>query len=338
MMKSPLFWWKARGFYSFFLYPISWIYSFISSKLMKRGQRLHAPIPVICVGGFVMGGTGKTPTALAIAKAVIDKNLKPGFLSRGYGRKSRISFRVDLEKHSAYDVGDEPLLLARRAVTIVTSDRKIGVQMLLQEGVDIIIMDDGFHSADLQADFSLIVVNSHRGLGNGLVFPAGPLRVPLSRQLSYVDAILYVGNKKNVISSIKNKSVYFAKLKPRLTFDLSGKKVLAFSGIADTEKFFTTVRQLGALIEQCYSFGDHAHLSDKKIAYLLDQAQQKGLILVTTAKDAMRLHKRPGRAEEIFAKSMVIEVDIVFENPDDLTNLVEMTVVSFANSNKKPCG
>ncbi|PWL04685.1 tetraacyldisaccharide 4'-kinase, partial [Candidatus Liberibacter asiaticus] len=96
-------------------------------------------------------------------------------------------------------------------------------------------------------------------------------------------------------------------LKPRLTFDLSGKKVLAFSGIADTEKFFTTVRQLVALIEQCYSFGDHAHLSDKTIAYLLDQAQQKGLILVTAAKDAMRLHRRPGIAEEIFAKSMVIE-------------------------------
>ncbi|AKK19954.1 tetraacyldisaccharide 4'-kinase [Candidatus Liberibacter africanus] len=337
MIKTPLFWWKPRGFLSLLLYPISLIYSFISSILMKNGQRFRAPIPVLCIGGFVMGGTGKTPTALAIAKAVIDKNIKPGFLSRGYGRKSKTSLLVDLEKHDSCDVGDEPLLLAQLAVTVVTSDRKRGVQMLLQEGVDIIIMDDGFHSASLHADFSLIVVDCHRGLGNGLVFPAGPLRVPLSRQLSYVDAILYVGNTKNVVSSIKNKPFYFAKLEPRLKFDFSGKKVLAFSGIADTKKFFTTMRQLGALVEKHYSFGDHAHIKSKKIAHILDQAQRDNLILVTTAKDAMRLHKRPGIAQELLSKSIVVEVDIVFEESNNIADLIEMTFISFYKNNKKSC-
>ncbi|MEG8098656.1 tetraacyldisaccharide 4'-kinase [Candidatus Liberibacter brunswickensis] len=335
MIKTPLFWWKPRGFRSLLLYPISFIYSFISSRLMKNGQRWRAPIPIICIGGFVMGGTGKTPTALAIAKTIIDKNLKPGFLSRGYGRKSIKSLIVNLEKHCAYDVGDEPLLLAQLAVTVVTIDRKVGVQMLVQEGVDIIIMDDGFHSADLQADFSLIVVNCYRGLGNGLVFPAGPLRVPLSRQLLYVDAILYVGDKKDLVSCIKNKPVYFAKLKPRLQFDLSGKKVLAFSGISDTEKFFITVRKLGASIDKCYSFGDHSHLSNKKIEYLIDQSKRYNLILVTTSKDAIRLHNRIGIAKELLAKIIVIEVDIIFEDPDNIIDLVEKTFVSFYKNNKK---
>lgn len=333
MIKTPLFWWKSQGLCSLFLYPISLIYGAISSIRMKYGRRWDAPIPIICVGGFVMGGTGKTPTALALASAVIDKNLKPGFLSRGYGRKSTLSLRVDLEKHGAYDVGDEPLLLAQRAIVVVTNDRKMGVKMLLQERVDIIIMDDGFHSADLRVDFSLIVVDSHRGLGNGLVFPAGPLRVPLSRQLLYVDAILYVGDTKNIIPSIKNKLIYFSKLEPRLKFDFSKTRVFAFSGIADTKKFFTTIQKLGAIIEKHYSFGDHAHLSDKKIECILDQAQQDNLVLVTTEKDAMRLYKRFGIAEKLLSISIVIGVDMIFQDPTNLSDILDKTILSFDNRN-----
>ncbi|MBL0848591.1 MAG: tetraacyldisaccharide 4'-kinase [Candidatus Liberibacter ctenarytainae] len=329
MIKSPLFWWKSFSLYSLALYPFSFIYGLIASRMMKNGSRWNIPVPILCIGNFVMGGAGKTPTALAMASAIINRNLKPGFLSRGYGRKLKSAHRVDLEKHGSYDVGDEPLLLAHKAVTVVANDRRIGAQMLLQEGVDIIIMDDGFHSADLKTDFSLLIVDSFRGLGNGFVFPSGPLRVPLSTQLLYVDAILYVGDSKNIISGIDMKRTYFAQLKPRQGLNLSDVRVLAFAGIADTDKFFITLQNLGAILVERYSFGDHAYLSDKEMDFLIDRAERENLVLVTTEKDAMRLRKRSGISKNLLSQSMVIGVEMVFENPENPASIVEETFASF---------
>ncbi|MBA5724221.1 tetraacyldisaccharide 4'-kinase [Candidatus Liberibacter sp.] len=337
MIKAPSFWWRKFSFYSLVLYPMSLIYGVVVSWLMRHGRRWDVVVPVLCVGNFVMGGAGKTPTALALAIAAIDKNLKPGFLSRGYGRKFKFPICVDLSRHGAFDVGDEPLLLARQATTVVANNREIGAQMLIQEGVDIIIMDDGFHSANLKADLSLVVVDSRRGLGNRLVFPAGPLRVPLPTQLLYTDAILYIENSDNTDFPVffTAKPAYFSRLKPRLEFDFSNIKVLVFSCIADTEKFFITVKNLGAALSQCHSFGDHMHLSDKKIEFLLNQAESENLVLVTTEKDAARLQKRPGIAEKLLSKCLIIRADMVFQNPEDPLHLIEMTLAFFSNKKKQ---
>ncbi|AGA64228.1 Tetraacyldisaccharide 4'-kinase [Liberibacter crescens BT-1] len=334
MIKTPSFWWLKFSWISLALLPLSFIYGLISSWRMKHSRRKKVLVPVICVGNFVMGGAGKTPTSLALAVAAMNRGLKPGFLSRGYGRKSKHPILVDVEKHGAFDVGDEALMLAAYASTVVSHNRVEGANLLIKEAVDIIIMDDGFQTSQLIINLSFGVIDLRRGLGNLCVFPAGPLRVPLKTQASYADIILCIGDKEAMNSKLSiynnlGKPVYFAKLQPKLGFDYFGIHVLAFSGIADPKKFFLTVKSLGAVLVESYPFADHAVLKDEQITFLLTRAEQKKLKLVTTAKDAARLTNRLGIAQELLSKILIIEVELVFEDPLTPLNFIDRAVTLF---------
>jgi tetraacyldisaccharide 4'-kinase len=315
--EAPPFWWTKPDWRARALWPFSFVYGRIAGYRMAHARRASVPVPVICVGNFTVGGAGKTPTALTLARAAREKGLKAGFLSRGYGGLLDVTTVVDPSHHLATAVGDEPLLLAREALTVISRRRVEGAERLVKEGVDLIIMDDGFQSARLTIDYALVVIDTMRGIGNGHIVPGGPVRAPIGRQLSYASALLKVGSGNAADRIVRmaaraGKPFFASSLKVIGQNDLAGRKVLAFAGIADPEKFFRTVGSLGAEIAVRRSFGDHAHLSDDEISDMLDLADRDGLEIVTTSKDMVRLNGQHGKAAKLAARARVIDVEMVF--------------------------
>lgn len=317
--EAPPFWWTKPDWRARLLWPVSYLYGRIAGKRMANGRRASVPVPVICVGNFTVGGAGKTPTALALARQAKEKGLKPGFLSRGYGGSARGITVVDPDKHTAVVVGDEPLLLAREALTVISRRRIEGARRLVEEGADLIIMDDGFQSAQLAIDYALLVIDANSGIGNGHIVPGGPLRAPLGEQLRHTSGLLKVGSGKAADAVVRmaaraGKPFFTAVLKVRGQEGLAGQSVLAFAGIADPQKFFRTVRSTGATIVVHRPFGDHQHLSDAAITDVLDTARRHDLKIVTTSKDYVRLLGRSGAAQQLVAESLVIEVEMTFSD------------------------
>jgi tetraacyldisaccharide 4'-kinase len=315
--EAPPFWWTKPDWRAWALFPISFIYGRIAGYRMANARRASVPVPVICVGNFTVGGAGKTPTALTLGRAARQKGLKPGFLSRGYGGSMDVTTVVDPKHHRASAVGDEPLLLAREALTVVSRRRAEGAARLVKEGVDLIIMDDGFQSGRLAIDYALVVIDTVRGVGNGHIVPGGPVRAPLRMQLRQATALLKVGSGNAADRIVRmaaraGKPFFAASLKPRDQAELKGRKVLAFAGIADPRKFFRTVEEIGAPVVAERSFGDHQHLSDDEIDEILTTATAEELEIVTTAKDFARLVGHNGRGAELMRRCRVIDVDMTF--------------------------
>lgn len=328
---SPPFWWMKADWRAYALSPLSYIYGQVAGRRMERAPRLAMPVPVICAGNFTAGGAGKTPTALALAEAAKAKGHVPGFLSRGYGGSLDVTTVVDAENHRAEAVGDEPLLLSRTALTVIARNRAEGAQRLIDRGATLIIMDDGFQSARIAIDYALVVLDSHRSIGNGFVIPAGPLRAPMAVQLRHANAILKVGDGDNADFLIRQAAragiaVMEAALKPRPMPELLGRRVLAFAGIADPGKFYRTVESLGAEIAIRRDFPDHAHLEEDQIRDLLETARKEDLILVTTAKDQVRLRGRTGAARDLAAAMRVVEVDMRFDDPRAPLGIIDRAV------------
>ncbi len=328
---APPFWWTKADWRAYALSPFSWIYGGISGRRMDRAKRASIAVPVLCVGNFTVGGAGKTPTAIALARAATARGLKPGFLSRGYGGSLDVTTVVDPTHHRARDVGDEPLLLAREALTVICRKRVEGARRLVAEGADLIIMDDGFQSARLVFDFSLLVIDSRRGIGNGHLIPSGPVRAPIVQQIRHASALLKIGNGDRADALVRRaaragRQIYSADVEALDDGNLKGVPVLAWCGIADPEKFFRTVRETGATIVETRSFPDHHHFSEDEISDLLDHAAEKDCLLITTAKDRVRLEADHGRAGELAEKSRVIEVEIRFDDPTSPLKIIEATL------------
>ncbi|WP_320195470.1 tetraacyldisaccharide 4'-kinase [Agrobacterium rosae] len=318
--EAPPFWWEQPGWQAWALSPFSYLYGKVAGRQMRTSKRTSVPVPVICIGNFTVGGAGKTPTAIAIARAAIDKGLKPGFLSRGYGGTLDVTTLVDVAHHRSVDVGDEPLLLAREATTVISRKRVDGARRLVAEGVDFIIMDDGFQSARLTLDYALVVIDTQRGIGNGHFVPGGPVRAPLFEQMRQLSAILKVGNGQAADAIVRTasragKPVFVSSIQPRPQPDFAGKRVLAYAGIADPNKFYRTVEQLGGEIVVKRSFPDHHHFSDEDIQNVAEEAAKLDLLPVTTAKDAVRLAGHHGGAAQLLERTLVIEIDMKFDDP-----------------------
>lgn len=331
--EAPPFWWTRKDWRAWSLWPIATVYGRVAGTLMNRRRRHAVPVPVICVGNFTVGGAGKTPTAVAIARAAVEKGLKPGILSRGYGGTLDVTTIVDPGHHRSTAVGDEPLLLAREALTVISRRRIAGAEKLVEEGVDLIIMDDGFQSARLVVDYALIVVDSFRGIGNGAIVPAGPVRAPIAVQMRHLDAILKVGKGDAADQFVRQasrggKPVLRSDVLPRDPDLLRGRRVFAFAGIADPNKFYRTLADLGAEIVDRQGFPDHHQLEDDEIADLLQRSEAEDLQLVTTAKDHVRLSGQHGKAEELLEKSMVVEVDMVFDDPEAPSRIIDLAIAA----------
>jgi tetraacyldisaccharide 4'-kinase len=309
-MREPAFWWRNSGILpgllSTLLAPVAAGYGIAAARRM-RGQGPHigarAGVPVICVGNFTLGGSGKTPTAIAIAGMLAAAGHKPALLTRGYGGAEAGPVIVDPHHDDAAKVGDEALLLAQAAPTIVARDRVAGASTATANGADVIVMDDGLQNPSLQKDFSIAVVDGSRGVGNGRVFPAGPLRAPLAAQFACVDALLVIGGSAGAAgldNDIRTRRipVFHGELEPdRAAIDAAGgRPVLAFAGIGNPDKFFATVTAAGIEIAERRAFADHHRYSGEEAGDLVMQAERRGLRLLTTAKDHARMSGDPNLA------------------------------------------
>ena len=276
--------------------PLGVVYSQITRLRRILYKNWQPTIPVICIGNVTTGGTGKTPTAIAIAQLLKNKGLDVHFLSRGYGGSSRIPTQVSPALHSATQVGDEPLLLADVAPTWVSPDRQLGAQKAISAGADILVMDDGFQNLSIRKTLSIVVVDGEIGFGNSRVMPAGPLREPLMDGLERADAVLIVGedqfNLSNTLMPHQEKGLTLFKgtLEASKNIEnLRNTRVLAFAGIGRPNKFYSTLRKLGCEITDTYSFPDHHVYSIDEVQWLVQKAVNMSAQLITTTKDKARL-------------------------------------------------
>jgi tetraacyldisaccharide 4'-kinase len=309
-MRAPNFW-KHKGIVAHLLAPLGALHGASIAFKAAHASPYRAPMPVICIGNLTAGGSGKTPVAIAIGRMLQARGKAPVFLTRGYGGKAGAPLLVK-PHHTARVAGDEALLLARTAPTIVSRDRAIGAAKAAEEKADVLVMDDGFQNFALAKDLSLVVVDGGGGFQNGMVLPAGPLREPVAQGLSRADAVVIVGGGTPDLAGYAG-PVLRAHLAP-LPNAFAGRKVFAFAGIGRPQKFYDTLRATGAFVQGTQDFADHHFYDAQDLQGLRDQA--RGYPMVTTEKDLVRI--APEQRQGIAA----LAVEARFDDPAALETLL----------------
>ena len=323
-MRAPRFWSMPEPtLLARTLSPLGAIYAGATARRLRRGGGYRARVPVICVGNINAGGTGKTPTVIALAGLLADRGLAVGVVSRGHGGSETGPVQVDPARHGAAEVGDEPLLIAAFAPIWVSRDRAAGVRAAEAAGVDVILLDDGFQNPGVAKDLSLVVVDAEVGFGNGLPIPAGPLRESVAAGLARADAVLTIGGaaaqarfgeRWGTQISVPRLTAHLAPLQTGLP--LRGLRVVAFAGIGRPQKFFQTLEAEGAEVLRAVPLGDHQPLTTALMTRLAGEAKLRGAQLVTTEKDAVRLPKA-------FRQNvMTVPVRLVFDDPGAVSRLL----------------
>ena len=321
MRRAPLFWAEPAGVLANLLMPIGAAWDSVGRLQQALSKPYSPPVPVICIGNLVAGGSGKTPVALAICSHLAAQGLDVHIVTRGYGGRLGGPVRVDAARHDTAAVGDEALLLAARAPCWVARDRAAGVRAAVAAGAEIVLFDDGFQNPTVAKTLSLLVVDAAYGFGNRRVIPAGPLRESLIRGLARADSLVLLGaeaetghgNRPEIGGELP---VLQAVLAPVAGERLAGSRLLAFAGIGRPEKFFASLRRLGAVLVGTRAFPDHHPFRAAQIAELRHEAERAHARLVTTAKDIMRLPPANRTGIE------VLEVEIRWADPDALCSFL----------------
>lgn len=326
MLDEPGWWYARQGRVAGpLLAPLGHLYGAVARRRYEKASPYRARLPVICVGNFTAGGTGKTPLTLHLAHRLAALGHQPVALTRGYAGRLKGPYWVDAERDGPGDVGDEPLLLSATLRTMLSRDRAAGARAI-ETGphpATVILMDDGLQNGTIAKDLVIAVVDGQRGFGNGRIIPAGPLRAPLAFQMQLVDLILVnegVGSDGAVADTLRRE---FAGAVLRATTTPVGDvawvreaPLLAWAGIGGPDRFFRLLETLGGDVRIRRRFPDHHMLSEAEAGELLQAAQASGTRLVTTAKDRARLDRRGGAAAELARASRVLEVGLAFSQGD----------------------
>jgi tetraacyldisaccharide 4'-kinase len=326
-MRAPAFWQNppdAPGWQAHLLAPLSALYGAATARRIRRTPDIAPSCPVVCVGNINAGGTGKTPTVIALIERLRPLNVH--VVSRGHGGNETGPTRVNERRHKAADVGDEPLLIAAFAPTWIARSRAEGVSAAQQDGADIILLDDGFQNPSVAKSLSIVVVDAALGFGNGRVLPAGPLRETVEQGLKRADLLLSIGDARAQAHFIKTwgKQVSVLHITAHLKtletgINWKGQRVMAFAGIGYPEKFFATLRGLGAELLRAEALTDHQPLTEPLMKRLEIEARALSAQLVTTEKDAVRLP--PSFRQRVLTLPVRLEFDDDTQLNDALNHL-----------------
>ncbi len=312
-MKTPSHW-RHKNLIAYTLYPLGVLYGTATALRQRFVKPQKCEAKVICIGNLTAGGTGKTPVSVSIAELLQKQNKKVCFLTRGYGGTLQ-GIKVT-PQHQAYEVGDEPLLLARQAPVIVNHHRVEGAKQAISQGADYIIMDDGFQNPSLHKDISLLVIDGESGFGNDFCIPAGPLREFSALGLKRAQGIILLGeDKKNICSRLGKLPIFRGTVVPTCPKNTDA-NVIAFAGIGRPEKFYNSLKSCGFNLIKTYDFPDHHFYEDTDIEKLLAEAKRQNAILYTTAKDIVKI---PPKKRDLFN---VLEITIQWEDARTLTNFL----------------
>lgn len=311
------------------LRPVAAIYGVVAKRQLERAPSYRSTLPVICIGNFTAGGTGKTPFAAFLAQYLLAQGARPAILTRGYGGRVGGPHWVDPDTDLARDVGDESLQHAATTPTLVVRDRAAGARAIEHDsrGFTHILMDDGLQNPSLAKSLSFALVDGRRGLGNGAVIPAGPLRAPLNAQLRLVDAIIVnhgyapegQSSDQRRPDALANfeRPIHHATIAP--VGDMSWLQhgpVIAFAGIGAPQHVFAMLRTLGARLVAEVAFADHHAFSEREAYDLLARANSAGAILVTTEKDRARLSGLDGARGELRAATRPLPIRLHLDAAD----------------------
>lgn len=329
-------WWYAgdgqrAGLTQRLLGPVGDIYGSVVERRFKTAVPYRSALPVICVGNFTAGGTGKTPLTRFLIDRLAEQGLGAVCLSRGYGGSLAGPVWVDPARHGAHDVGDEPLLIAQGtngagARVMIARDRKAGLAVIESAGdVHAVIMDDGLQNPGVTKDLSIAVVDAQRGFGNGRIIPAGPLRARFAFQLALVDCIVVMGadppaSEYSVFEDLKKRfqgPVLRGAVEPSGDSGWLGEStVLAYAGIANPQRFFGMLEGFGPRTVERRVFPDHHAFTEREAAALIADAEAAGALLVTTEKDHARLTGGTGSVAQLAALSRTVPIAVKFEDRD----------------------
>ncbi len=328
-MRTPDHWYRPDTWKSRALAPLSRLYGLGARLRQRMTVPARTSAPIVCIGNITAGGTGKTPIAIAIAAMLRAQGEKPMFLTRGYGGRAPGPMIVDARNSMARDVGDEPLLLARHAPTIVAKDRVKGADAAANHGAGVIVMDDGYQNPTVHKDVGLLVVDAGAGLGNGRLLPAGPLREPAADALRRADALIVMGSgdAAEPVAALAREMgvpVFRARIAPSGDAGfIKGKRLMAFAGIGRPAKFFDTLVELGGDVRRVRAFDDHHMYTEGDARALLDAARAGAFSLITTEKDAVRLAGARHPALQSLREHMtVLPVEAVFDDAPALDRLL----------------
>jgi tetraacyldisaccharide 4'-kinase len=321
-MQPPEFWRTENGI-ARLLTPIGHVVGRITTRRVLKTSAFRPAIPVISVGNLTVGGSGKTPVAMSIVERLKERGEKPVVILRGYGGRLKGPVAVDPNVHTADDVGDEALLHAMHCPTWVARARAAAAAEVTRTDATVIVLDDGHQHPGIAKDLSLIVVDGSAAFGNGRIVPAGPLREHIDDGLARSDAMVIMNEDHAGLDA------FFAGRLPILHachvpgpewVPLRARRVVAFAGIGEPERFFATLRGFGIEVAAAYPFGDHQGYRDLDITPILDQAYKLKAVPVTTAKDAVRLP--PDQRQQVD----VLSVGVGWREAEALDALLEKTL------------